>query len=47
MFDAYSHRPWQGTVVSVILDLTQALPILDVYRTMPAPEGEVDDDIFD
>ena len=47
VFDAYAHSPWQGTVVSVILDLHQDLPILEVYRTMPSPEGLADDDFFD
>jgi hypothetical protein len=43
-FDTYSHAPWQGTIISAIIDLHNPLPIGDVYRSMPVPEGE---DFFD
>lgn len=45
-FERISHRPWQGTIVSVIINLHERLPILDVYREMPAPSGYTDDDFF-
>jgi anti-sigma regulatory factor (Ser/Thr protein kinase) len=45
-YEERRHRPWRGTIVSVILDLNKALPLLDIYRQMPAPAGIVDDDFF-
>jgi len=43
-FDVYTHRPWQGTIVSVIIDLHGPLPLSEVYREMPVnPEWESDD----
>jgi len=41
-----SHAPWQGTVVTMVLDLEQLLPISDVYATLPPPRGYADDDFF-
>lgn len=46
VFDSYSHKPWQGTIVSVIIDLRQRLPILDVYRAMPESSEVFTDEIF-
>ncbi len=46
VFDTYSHRPWQGTIVIVIIDLNHNLPLLDIYREMPLPSGCEDDDLF-
>lgn len=45
-FDVYHHRPWQGTIVSVIIDLKRQLPLLEVYREIPAPAGFEDDELF-
>jgi hypothetical protein len=45
-FEVYRHRPWQGTIVSVIIDLKNDLPLLEIYREMPAPEGYENDDLF-
>lgn len=45
-YDTYLHRSWQGTIVSVIIDLNQQLPLSDVYRSMPAIPGYDQDDIF-
>ena len=46
VIEAQTHAPWQGTIVNLILDLHQSLPILDVYGAMPAPEGYDTDDLF-
>ncbi len=46
VFDSFSHAPWRGTIVSAIINLHNSLPILDVYRSMPAPEGYSADDLF-
>lgn len=45
-FEAFRHRAWQGTIVSVIIDLTNPLPLLDIYREMPAPAGYEAEDLF-
>lgn len=45
-FDAYSHRKWQGTIVSVILDLNRKLPLNEIYAEMPVPEAYEADDLF-
>ena len=46
-FDAYPHQSWQGTIISVIIDLSRALPLLQLYKEMPAVPGyEDDDDLF-
>lgn len=36
--------PWHGTVVSSIIDLRNPLPLAEVYRTLPIPEGFDEDD---
>jgi len=46
VIDARKHSAWRGTIVNLILDLNQDLPILDVYGEMPAPEGYNADDLF-
>jgi len=46
VFDAYHHAPWRGTIVSVILDLNQRLPLSDIYREMPTLPDLETDDIF-
>jgi len=46
VFDFHDHEPWDGTIVSVIVNLHRDLPILDVYKRMPAPEGYSDDELF-
>ncbi len=45
-FENYLHAPWQGTIISVILDLQHDLPLLEIYSAMPAPAGYEDDDFF-
>jgi hypothetical protein len=45
--DIYSHKPWRGTVVTMIVDLHQKLPLGDVYQTLPLPSGMTPDDFFD
>jgi len=43
-FDVFTHSPWRGTIVSVIIDLHGPLPLSEVYREMPIdPELEADD----
>lgn len=44
--DAFTHRPWKGTIVSVVIDLQRDLPLLQIYKEMPLPEGITDDDLF-
>lgn len=45
--ESFEHRPWRGTIVSVIIDLTQSLPLSQIYREMPLPEGiESDEELF-
>ena len=44
--EGHSHRPWSGTVVSVIIDLHNRLPLNQVYKEMPLPEGMAEDDLF-
>jgi len=46
VFEAQAHRAWHGTIVSVIIDLTNDLPLLEIYREMPAPEGYEEEDLF-
>ncbi|MBI5709773.1 MAG: hypothetical protein HZC42_05610 [Candidatus Eisenbacteria bacterium] len=46
-FDRYVHRPWQGTIVSVILDLNERISTRDVYKTMPVPEDWEIDELFE
>lgn len=42
-----SHAPWQGTVVTMILDLHNKLPLGEVYKTLPLPDGMSEDDFFE
>ncbi len=46
VFETYRHRPWKGTIVSVVIDLRNDLPLLEVYREMPAPAVYGEDDLF-
>jgi anti-sigma regulatory factor (Ser/Thr protein kinase) len=46
VFDAFTHRSWRGTIVSVIIDLNRGLPLLKIYEEMPLPAGFQDDDLF-
>jgi len=41
------HSPWKGTAVTMILNLQNKLPLGDVYRTLPLPEGYAEEDFFD
>jgi hypothetical protein len=45
VFDCYHHSYWQGTIVSVVLDLQRPLPINQIYDEMPTLPGE-DNDLF-
>ena len=45
--DQFSHRYWQGTIVSVVIDLQRDLPLLQIYNEMPLPEGFTDDELFE
>ncbi len=42
--ESYENRYWQGTIVSVIIDLTRDLPLLQIYKEMPLPEGLTHED---
>jgi hypothetical protein len=42
----YSHGRWQGTAVSVVIDLGRSLPIRPVYAAMPVPEGFEEEDFL-
>lgn len=42
--ESFQNRPWQGTIVSVIIDLTRDLPLLQIYKEMPLPEGFTHED---
>jgi hypothetical protein len=42
----YAHRPWKGTIVSVIIDLHSPLPLREVYSSMPVPAGFEDEEFF-
>ena len=42
-FDCYRHKYWRGTIVSVIIDLKNPLPINKIYDEMPTLPGEEDD----
>lgn len=43
---SYRHQSWQGTIVSVVVDLSHRLPIRDVYADMPPPPGYGREDFF-
>lgn len=45
-YDVYEHHSWQGTIISVILDLHREFPLLEIYREMPAIPGYEEDDLF-
>ena len=38
-FDRYTHSKWNGTIISIILDLNNSLPINEVYAGMPLMPG--------
>jgi len=42
--ESYANRYWQGTIISVIIDLTRDLPLLQIYKEMPLPEGLTHED---
>jgi len=42
--ESFQHRSWQGTIVSVIIDLGRELPLNQIYREMPLPEGITNED---
>lgn len=41
------HAPWHGTIVSVVFDLNQLLPIREVWATLPMIEGYSSEDFFE
>jgi hypothetical protein len=41
-----SHAPWQGTIVAVVLNLDNLLPIGEVYSSLPLPAGYEEEDFF-
>jgi hypothetical protein len=45
--ESFHHRRWEGTIVSIIIDLTRALPLSQIYREMPLPEGLTHEDLFE
>jgi hypothetical protein len=45
-FEAFRHRAWRGTIVSAIINLSNSLPLLDIYKEMPAPAGYSAEDLF-
>lgn len=45
-FDKYNHGRWGGTIVSLILDLNNSLPLTEIYKSMPMIEGYDEDDFF-
>ena len=45
--EVHLHAPWRGTVVTVILDLQNKLPLGEVYKTLPLPAGVSEDDLFE
>jgi hypothetical protein len=42
--ESFHNRRWQGTIVSVIIDLRRDLPLNQIYREMPLPEGFTHED---
>ena len=42
--ERFQHRAWRGTIVSVIIDLKRDLPLNQIYREMPLPEGITHED---
>lgn len=42
----YGHETWNGTIVSVIVDLQRDLPLSDIYREMAPPRGYENDELF-
>jgi len=44
--ESFHNRAWQGTIVSVIIDLTRDLPLNQIYKEMPLQEGLTNEDIF-
>jgi type I site-specific restriction endonuclease len=44
--ESFRNREWRGTIVSLIIDLTKALPLNQIYREMPLPEGWTNEDFL-
>ena len=42
--ESVQNRPWQGTIISVIIDLKRELPLNQIYKEMPLPEGITHED---
>jgi hypothetical protein len=42
--EAFENQPWKGTIVSVIIDLKRDLPLSQIYKEMPLPEGITHED---
>lgn len=45
--DPYNHGEWKGTVVTMILNLHEKLPLRDVYETIPPSPFVIEGDVFD
>lgn len=44
--ESFQNREWQGTIVSIIIDLTKELPLNQIYKEMPLPEGWTNEDFL-
>lgn len=45
--DVYAHARWSGTIVTMIVDLQNRLPLDEVYNTLPLPPGMTTEDFFE
>ena len=43
----WPHANWLRTLVTIILDLANLLPIGEVYRSLPLPHGYKKEDFFE
>lgn len=46
-FEVATHGAWRGTIVSVVIDLHEQLPLLQIYSEIPPVAGMGDDELFD
>ncbi|MGQ0613222.1 MAG: hypothetical protein ACT4PV_05735 [Planctomycetaceae bacterium] len=44
--ETVSHKAWKGTIVAILFDLENLLPMSDVYASLPAPQGFEMEDFF-
>lgn len=40
------HARWKGTIVCLVMDLSNVVPLRDVYQTLPRPDGYSAEDFF-